>query len=66
MYSAGRQGLTDPAADRPAVVGPFAARIFTHHGHPGRIRWTEDLDDPSPAAEAALRAALRRRPDPAP
>src|SRR5690349_17294943 len=36
--------LVDPAAERLAVVGAFAARIFDHHGHPGRVVWTSDLD----------------------
>jgi len=36
--------LVDPAAERLAVVGAFAARIFDHHGHPGRVTWTSDLD----------------------
>ena len=27
--------LVDPAAERLAVVGAFAARIFDHYGHPG-------------------------------
>ncbi|HET6212141.1 MAG TPA: 6-phospho-beta-glucosidase [Micromonosporaceae bacterium] len=36
--------LVDPATDRLAVVGPFAARIIAHYGHPGRVTWTTDLD----------------------
>jgi len=36
--------LVDPAADRLAVVGPFAARIFDSHGAPGTVTWTGDLD----------------------
>ncbi|HKS99003.1 MAG TPA: 6-phospho-beta-glucosidase [Rugosimonospora sp.] len=36
--------LVDPATERLAVVGPFAQRIFAHHGHPGRVTWTGDLD----------------------
>jgi 6-phospho-beta-glucosidase len=36
--------LIDPAAERLAIVGAFAARIFRHHGHPGRVTWTSDLD----------------------
>jgi 6-phospho-beta-glucosidase len=35
--------LVDPAADRLDVVGRFAARIFQHHGAPGRVTWTSDL-----------------------
>ncbi|MCP2326725.1 6-phospho-beta-glucosidase [Hamadaea flava] len=34
--------LIDPAADRLGVVGAFAARIFAHLGHPGRVTWTSD------------------------
>jgi 6-phospho-beta-glucosidase len=34
--------LIDPAAHRLAVVGEFAARIFAHLGHPGRVTWTSD------------------------
>ncbi|SDI37042.1 6-phospho-beta-glucosidase [Actinokineospora alba] len=36
--------LIDPAADRLAVIGPFARRILARHGHPGRLTWTDDLD----------------------
>src|SRR5438874_2654991 len=36
--------LVDPAAERLAVVGAFAARIFEHYGHPGVLTWTTDLD----------------------
>jgi 6-phospho-beta-glucosidase len=36
--------LIDPAADRLAVVGPFAQRIFLHYGHSGRVTYTGDLD----------------------
>ena len=28
--------LIDPAAERLEIVGAFAARIFNHHGHPGK------------------------------
>jgi 6-phospho-beta-glucosidase len=34
--------LIDPDADRLGVVGAFAARIFAHQGHPGRVTWTGD------------------------
>ncbi|NUT36964.1 MAG: 6-phospho-beta-glucosidase [Hamadaea sp.] len=34
--------LIDPAADRLEIVGGFAARLFDHHGHPGRVTWTAD------------------------
>ncbi len=36
--------LIDPARDRLDVVGPFAARIFTHYGHAGKVTFTDDLD----------------------
>jgi 6-phospho-beta-glucosidase len=46
--------LIDPAADRLAVVGAFAQRIFRHYGHPGRISWTGDLDAGVTDADAAV------------
>jgi 6-phospho-beta-glucosidase len=36
--------LVDPARERLDVVGPFAARIFRHYGHSGRVTYTDDLD----------------------
>jgi 6-phospho-beta-glucosidase len=39
--------LIDPATDRLDTVGWFAARIFDHAGHPGRVRWTSDLEEAS-------------------
>jgi 6-phospho-beta-glucosidase len=36
--------LVDPAEDRLAVVGPFAARIFRGYGAPGTVTWTSDVD----------------------
>jgi 6-phospho-beta-glucosidase len=36
--------LIDPARDRLDVVGPFAARIFNHYGHAGKVTFTDDLD----------------------
>jgi 6-phospho-beta-glucosidase len=36
--------LVDPSAQRLAVVGPFAGRIFDDYGAPGRVTWTGDLD----------------------
>jgi 6-phospho-beta-glucosidase len=36
--------LIDPSPDRLEVVGPFAARILRHLGHPGRVSWTSDVD----------------------
>jgi 6-phospho-beta-glucosidase len=46
--------LIDPAAERLAVVGAFAQRIFKHHGHPGRVWWTTDLDAGVTDADAAV------------
>jgi 6-phospho-beta-glucosidase len=46
--------LVDPAADRLDVVGPFAARIFDHYGHPGRVTWTSDLDAGLDAASVVI------------
>jgi len=36
--------LIDPARERLGVVGPFAARIFSHYGHAGKVTFTDDLD----------------------
>jgi 6-phospho-beta-glucosidase len=36
--------LIDPARERLDVVGPFAARIFSHYGHQGQVTYTADLD----------------------
>jgi 6-phospho-beta-glucosidase len=46
--------LIDPAAERLAVVGAFAARIFAHQGNPGRVRWTSTLDDGVDGADVVL------------
>jgi 6-phospho-beta-glucosidase len=46
--------LIDPAADRLEIVGSFAARIFNHHGHPGKITWTTDLDAGVTDVDAAV------------
>src|SRR6185437_4915909 len=46
--------LVDPAAERLAVVGAFAGRIFEHHGHPGTLTWTTDLDKALEGAEVVL------------
>jgi 6-phospho-beta-glucosidase len=46
--------LIDPAADRLEIVGAFAQRIFRHHGHPGRISWTTDLDAGATDVDAAV------------
>jgi 6-phospho-beta-glucosidase len=44
LFPAADLCLVDPAADRLAVVGPFAARILDRHGASGRVTWTDDLD----------------------
>jgi len=44
LFPAADLCLVDPAADRLAVVGPFAARIFDGYGASGRVTWTGDLD----------------------
>ncbi len=36
--------LIDPAGARLDVVGPYARRLMAHHGHPGTLTWTTDLD----------------------
>jgi 6-phospho-beta-glucosidase len=46
--------LVDPAADRLAVVGPFARRIMRHHGHPAQLTWTGDLTAALAGAEVVL------------
>ena len=46
--------LIDPAAERLEIVGAFAARIFDHHGHPGKVTWTTDLDAGVTDADAAV------------
>ncbi len=46
--------LIDPAADRLAVVGAFCARLFAHHGHPGRVTWTSNLDEGADGAAVIL------------
>ncbi|GAA4604398.1 6-phospho-beta-glucosidase [Actinoplanes octamycinicus] len=46
--------LIDPAAERLDVVGAFAARIFAHYGHPGKVTWTSDLDAGVTDADAAV------------
>src|SRR5689334_271230 len=46
--------LLDPAADRLEIVGGFAARIFRHHGHPGKVTWTSDLDAGVTDVDAAV------------
>ncbi|MEU1124294.1 6-phospho-beta-glucosidase [Streptomyces sp. NPDC005899] len=46
--------LVDPAADRLALVGGLARRIFAKQGHPGRIVTTSDLDAGVAGADAVL------------
>ncbi|MFJ6749919.1 6-phospho-beta-glucosidase [Streptomyces sp. NPDC091266] len=46
--------LIDPAADRLELIGNLARRIFAKQGHPGRIRWTHDLEDGVDGADAVL------------
>ena len=46
--------LIDPAAERLEIVGAFAARIFNHLGHPGKITWTTDLDAGVTDVDAAV------------
>ena len=46
--------LVDPAADRLSVVGPFAARIFSGYGVPGRVTWTADLDEGLSGADVVI------------
>ena len=46
--------LVDPDEGRLAVVGPFSARIMRALGHPGRVRWTTDLDEGLDGAGAVL------------
>jgi 6-phospho-beta-glucosidase len=46
--------LVDPAADRLALVGGLAERIFAKQGHPGRIVTTSNLDEGIEGADAVL------------
>jgi 6-phospho-beta-glucosidase len=46
--------LIDPDRERLAVVGAFSARIFQHHGHPGKVTWTTDLDAGVTDADVAV------------
>ncbi|MFJ4921975.1 6-phospho-beta-glucosidase [Streptomyces sp. NPDC088725] len=46
--------LVDPSADRLALVGGLAGRIFAKLGHPGRITTTSDLDAGVAGADAVL------------
>jgi 6-phospho-beta-glucosidase len=46
--------LIDPAAERLALVGGLARRIFAKQGHPGKITTTADLDAGVAGANAVL------------
>jgi 6-phospho-beta-glucosidase len=46
--------LIDPAAERLALVGGLARRIFAKQGHPGKITTTADLDAGVAGADAVL------------
>ncbi|WP_034092888.1 6-phospho-beta-glucosidase [Streptacidiphilus albus] len=46
--------LVDPAADRLALVGGLARRIFAKQGHPGTITTSTDLDASVVGADAVL------------
>ncbi|MFC7273841.1 6-phospho-beta-glucosidase [Paractinoplanes rhizophilus] len=46
--------LIDPASSRLEIVGAFAARIFDHYGHPGKVTWTTDLDAGVTDVDAAV------------
>jgi 6-phospho-beta-glucosidase len=46
--------LVDPAAERLALVGGLARRIFAKQGHPGKVTTTSDLDAGVADADAVL------------
>jgi 6-phospho-beta-glucosidase len=46
--------LVDPDPVRLSAVGPVSARIMAAHGHPGRVRWTQSLDEGADGADAIL------------
>jgi len=46
--------LIDPAEQRLATVGAFCERLFAHHGHTGRVRWTSDPDEGLDGADIVL------------
>jgi 6-phospho-beta-glucosidase len=46
--------LTDPAADRLALVGSLAQRMFLREDHPGQVSWTDDLDEAVADADVVL------------
>jgi len=46
--------LTDPAADRLALVGGLAQRMFARTGHPGTVRYTGSLVDAVDGAQVVL------------
>jgi len=46
--------LTDPAADRLALVGGLAQRMFARTDHPGTVRYTDSLVDAVSDADVVL------------
>ncbi|MDX6207627.1 MAG: 6-phospho-beta-glucosidase [Frankiales bacterium] len=46
--------LTDPAADRLALVGSLGRRMFSREGHDGVVSWTTDLDEAVRDADVVL------------
>jgi 6-phospho-beta-glucosidase len=46
--------LTDPAADRLALVGGLAQRMFARAGHSGAVRYTDSLVDAVDGADVVL------------
>ena len=46
--------LTDPAADRLALVGSLAQRMFSREDHPGTVSWTGELDEAVADADVVL------------
>jgi 6-phospho-beta-glucosidase len=46
--------LIDPDVSRLSVVGPFSSRLFAHHGHPGRVTWTSNLEEGLDGADVVL------------
>ncbi|MDL4776987.1 MULTISPECIES: 6-phospho-beta-glucosidase [Thermomonosporaceae] len=46
--------LADPDAERLALVGGLAARMFAREGHPGTVRTTTDLDGAVDGADVVL------------
>jgi 6-phospho-beta-glucosidase len=46
--------LTDPAEERLSLVHGLSERIFTRHGHPGRVSRTGNLDEAVDGASVVL------------